>query len=243
MNDKGLPMKKLIVLILIGSFLSGCSGGLPGLTGLIASATPSIPADTPTPQPTVTLIPTLDLFIVPTNTPITVTPTETSLIPDAPTLPPPTSTPLPLPTFSREFINELSTTTFFVDTVGFRGILYSDSTLYWNDGPCTTRRIKITAFVEDPARTDRVFLFMRLRDKKNTLNVSEWSAGAEMVKIDNGSFNYNIETDNLRRYFYYKDAWIEYQMVAVNENLEIVGRTQLYDRQLSLAMCKSLSSP
>src|SRR5215510_16270474 len=135
MNDKGLPMKKLIVLILIGSVLSGCSGGLPNLTGLIASATPSIPPDTPTAQPTVTLIPTLDLFIVPSSTPITVTPTETSLIPDVPTLPP-TSTPLPLPTFSREFINELSTTTFFVDNVGFRGILYSDSTLYWNEGPC-----------------------------------------------------------------------------------------------------------
>ena len=236
-------MKKLNVLILVGLFLSSCSGGLPNLTNLIASATPTIRVDTPTPQPTVTLIPTRDLFELPTATPITLTPTETSLIPDTPEIPQliPTGTPLPLPTFSREFINELSTTTFFVDTVGFRGILYSDPTLYWNEGPCTTRRIKITAFVEDPARTDRVFLFMRLRDKKNTLNVSEWSAGAEMVKIENGSFNYNIETDNLRRYYYFRDAWIEYQLVAVNANLEIVGRTQLYDRQLSLVMCRAAS--
>ena len=239
-------MKKLILLILFGSILSSCSGGLPNLTNLIASPTPAIPTDTFTPQPTVTLIPTRDLFAAATATPVTFTPTpitetatSTSLIPELP----PTGTPLPLPTFSREFINELSTTTFFVDTVGFRGILYSEATLYWNEGPCPTRRIKITAFVEDPARTDRVFLFMRLRDKKNTLNVSEWSAGAEMVKIENGSFNYNIETDNLRRYYYFKEAWIEYQLVAVNEHLEIVGRTQLYDRQLSLAMCKSVSSP
>lgn len=239
-------MKKLILLILIGSFLSSCSGGLPNLANLIATQTPSVPPDAPTTQSTVTLIPTSDLFALPTATPVTFTPTlgaetptSTSLIPELP----PTGTPLPLPTFSREFINELSTTTFFVDTVGFKGILYSDPTLYWNEGPCTTRRIKITAFVEDPARTDRVFLFMRLRDKKNTLNVSEWSAGAEMVKIENGSFNYNIETDNLRRYYYFKDAWIEYQLVAVNGNLEITGRTQLYDRQLSLVMCKAAASP
>ena len=239
-------MKKLIFVILIGTLLTSCSGGLPNLTNLIASPTASIPADTPTPQATVTLIPTRDLFEIPSATPVTFTPTlgtetetatSTSLIPELL----PTGTPLPLPTFSREFINDLSTTTFFVETVGFRGILYSDPTLYWNEGPCTTRRIKITAFVEDPARTDRVFLFTRLRDKKNTLNVSEWNAGAEMIKIDDGSFNYNIETHNLRRYFYYRDAWIEYQLVSVNDRLEIIGRTQLYDRNISLVMCRAAS--
>ena len=237
-------MQKLFLLILTGSLLAGCSGGLPNLTNLIATPTPVIPPDTPTAGATVTLIPTTDLFALPTATPITLTPTETSLIPEIeiPELLP-TGTPLPLPTFSREFINDLSTTTFFVETVGFRGILYSDPTLYWNEGPCTTRRIKVTAFVDEPTRPQRVFLFLRLRDKKNTLNVSEWSAGAEMIKIENGSFNYNIETHNLRRYHYFRDAWIEYQLVAVNENLEIIGRTQLYDRNISLVMCKAVSSP
>ena len=78
---------------------------------------------------------------------------------------------------------------------------------------------------------------MRLRDKSNTLNVGEWSAGAEMIKIEDGSFNYNVETYNLRRYFFYKNAWIEYELVAVNDRLEILGRTQLYDRNLSLVKC------
>ena len=200
-----------------------------------ASATPSIPPQTSTPQPTVTLIPTLDLFVVPTSTPVTFTPTETSLIPESVVLP--TGTPLPLPTFSEEFINDLSKTTFFVETVGFRGILYSDPTLYWNDGPCTTRRIKITAFVEDPTRTQRVFLFLRLRDKKNTLNVSEWSAGAEMIKVKEGSFNYNIETHNLRRYYYFRDAWIEYQVVVSTSRLKILESSPVYEHNLSLRQC------
>lgn len=231
-------MKKLLLLILIGFILSGCSGGLPNLTNLIASPTPTIPADTPTPQPTVTRVPTLDLFVVPSATPVTFTPTETSLVPEI--VLPPTGTPLPLPTFSEEFINDLSKVTFFVDIVGFRGILYSDATLYWNEGPCTTRRIKMTVFVEDPARTAHVYLFLRLRDKKNALNVSEWSAGAEMIKIEDGSFNYNIETHNLRQYYYFKDAWIEYELVSVNDRREIIGRTPLYDRNISLAMCNAV---
>jgi hypothetical protein len=230
-------MKKIIPFILLGLILSSCSGGLSNLTSLIVSPTPSVPPNTATPQPTVTLIPTIDLFVVPTATPVTFTPTSTSLVPGLL----PTITPIPLPTFSQEFINDMSSTTFFVQNVGFKGVLYSDPVLYWNEGPCKTRSIKITALVEDPARTDRVFLFLRLRDKTNTLNVGEWSAGAEMIKTENGSFNYNVETHNLRRYYYYKQAWIEYELVAVNKNLEILGRTPLFDHNISLAKCGLVS--
>jgi hypothetical protein len=224
-------MKKLPALLTAALILAGCTG-LPNLASLIASPTPPPPPDTFTPRPTVTLIPTIDLFAVPTSTPVTFTPTAGTPLPD-----PPTPTLIPLPTFSEEFILDQSNTTFFNQTVGFQGIIYSSAVLYWGEGPCVNRSIKMTAFVDDPARTDRVFLFLRLRDKKNTLNVGEWSAGAEMIKLENGSFNYIIETHNLRRYFAYKNAWIEYELVSVNENLEILGRTQLYDKNLSLMKC------
>jgi hypothetical protein len=62
-------------------------------------------------------------------------------------------------------------------------------------------------------------------------------APARQTKLEDGTFNYNIEPRHLRRYFYYKNAWIEYQFVSVNEKNEILGRTQLYDRILSLAKC------
>lgn len=99
------------------------------------------------------------------------------------------------------------------------------------------RNVKVSAFVEDLINTQDVVLFMRLREKKNTLNISEWSAGAIMLRADNGSFNYNVHTWNLRRYYYYKDAWLEYQLVAVNQNREVIGRTQIYDRNISLVRC------
>lgn len=227
-------MKKTLLSLLLIVLLSGCSGfQLSDLTRLLASPTPTAPADTPTPEPTVTLIPTIDFFAVPTGAPVTFTPGGEFVTPELPATP----TLVPLPTFSEEFINDMSKITFFEKNVGFRGVLFSASTLYWGEGPCTTRSIKMTVFVEDPARTDRVYMFLRLRDKQNTLNVSEWSAGAEMIKLADGSFNYNIEPRHLRRYFYYKNAWIEYQFVSVNEKNEILGRTQLYDRNLTLAKC------
>ena len=233
-------MKKLIPFILLGLILSSCAGGFSNLTSLITSPTPPLPTDTATPQPTVTLVPTQDFFVVPTSTPVTLTPTSTSLIPTELL---PTITPIPLPTFSQEFINDLSGTTFFAQTVGFKRILLSDTILYWDQGPCTTRRIKVTVFVDDPALTDRVFMFTRLRDKKNSLNTSGWSAGAEMIKVQDGSFNYNLEPKNIRRYYYYKDAWIEYEFVSVNDKLEVIGRTKLYDKNLSLVECRYITAP
>lgn len=228
-------MKKFFPMTLLVVFLAGCAN-LSDLAALLITPTP-IPVDTETPRPTVTLFPTTDLFAISTSTPVTFTPTGSSLESNVtPTLTP-TPTLMPLPTFSEEFINDMSKLTFFVQAVGFKNITYSAPILFWNEGSCVTRSIKITAFVEDPERTDRVFLFLRLRDKENTLNVGEWSAGAEMIKLKNGSFNYNVTTANLRRYFFYKNAWIEYELVSVNENLEILGRTQLFDHNISLQKC------
>jgi hypothetical protein len=230
-------MKKIIPVFLLVVLLAGCgSFQMPDINALLTTPTP-IPVDTNTPQPTVTLIPTRDLFAISSATPVTFTPTLTPLVADVPPTAFPTETPIPLPTYSEEFINDQSSTTFFAENVGFQGILYSAATLYWGEGACVTRSIKFTVFVDDPERTDRVFLFMRLRDKQNTLNVGEWNAGSEMIKVEDGSFNYNIETFHLRRYSGYKNAWIEYEFVSVNEKNEIIGRTQLYDRNLSLAKC------
>ena len=233
-------MKKILPILLLGVLLVSCASlpSLDEITEMLVSPTPT-PADTATPRPTVTLFPTQDLFAISSATPVTFTPTEASSAPEiiaTPTLIP-TQTLIPLPTFSEEFINDMSSVTFFAENSGFEAVLHSDGTLYWGEGPCITRSIKITAFVEDPDRTDRVFLFLRLRDKENTLNVGEWSAGAEMIQVEDGSFNYSVETHNLRRYFYYKRAWIEYELVSVNENLQILGRTRLYDRDISLAKC------
>jgi hypothetical protein len=231
-------MKKLFHVILMSIILSGCSA-LPDIAQLIRTPAPvPSPSETPTPFASATPIPTQDLFATSTSTPITFTPTVTALGAELFT-PTNTETPVALPTVGLP-IGPLDNAIFTPKNVGFTTVLISNNVIYWNEGPCNPRVIKISAFVEDFFNTDRVFLFMRLREKKNTLNVTEWGAGADMIRKENGSFNYEVGMENIRRYYYFKDAWLEYQLVAWNKDREVIGRTQIYDRNLSLVMCRPI---
>ena len=221
-------MKKIAYVFLLILLLAGCSS-LPDVTKFLVTPTP-IPLDTDTPQPTVTRIPTEDLFATSTSTPITFTPTDTPLVPDQL----PTETPTPLPTFAPLNLGGSFITP--VD-VGFRSIKFSSGIMYWDEGSCEPRDIKFSVYVNDLENTHKVLLFMRLREKTNTLNLTKWGAGADMVKADDGSFNYDVHTFNLTHYYYFINAWIEYQLVAVDKNFEVIGRTQIYDRNVSLARC------
>ena len=237
---KGVIMKKFVFLLLIGTFLAGCSGGLPAirLPQFNATATMPPPAETPTPFVSATPIPTQNLFATSTPTPLTFTPTPTSLGAElfTPTM---TLTEAPIDFITPGLPTDVSSSDYFTPkSTGFLSVLISNNVLYWNEGPCSPRDIKISAFVEDLLNTDKVVLFMRLREKKNTLNVTEWGAGAIMIKADNGSFNYDIRTFNLRRYYYYVDAWLEYQLVALTKDRQVIGRTPIYDRNLSLVRCR-----
>jgi hypothetical protein len=238
-------MKKLIQLLILGVLLAGCSG-LPNinLPQLLVTATLPATATVPTPLPSQTPAPTQNLFATSTATPLTYTPTVTSIGAELFT---PTNTATLFPTaglptrgFTTPGLPPIvpGSSYFTPQSIGFLTILTSSSVMYWNEGPCAPRNIEFSAFVADTVNTDKVLLFTRLREKKNTLNVTEWNAGALMVREENGSFNYNLRTFNLRRYYYFKEAWLEYQLVALDENLQETGRTPIYDRNLSLARCQ-----
>ena len=236
-------MKKLIQLFLLAAIVAGCSG-LPNLPPLLASATPPPPTETSTPFVSATPIPTRDLFATSTPTPLTFTPTPTALGAELFT---PTNTETLVPTDAPDFTptpglpaEAVSGEYFTPKGTGFLSVLISNNVIYWNEGPCMPRNIKVSAFVEDPLNTDQVLLFMRLREKKNTLLLTEWGSGAIMVKEDNGSFNYNVRTFNIRRYYHFRDAWLEYQLVALNVDGEVIGRTPIYDRNISLVLCQPL---
>ncbi len=235
-------MKKIIHMrsILLSIFLSGCSA-LSNVAQLATTPTPPPPADTPAPVSSVTPIPTQNLFATSTSTPITFTPTVTALGAELFTLTI-TETPFPLPTAGLPS-GALDSGLFTPKNVGFTAVLISNNIMYWNEGPCEPRTIKIAAFVADVINTDRVFLFMRLREKKDTLNVTEWGAGAAMIKSDNGSFTYEVGTRNIRHYYYFKDAWLEYQLVAWDKDRVEVGRTRIYDKDLSLVRCLPVLVP
>jgi hypothetical protein len=232
-------MKKKFHIVLLTVFLTSCAS-LADFTNLIITPTPPPPPPvTATSGPSGTAAPTQNLFATATKTPLTFTPTVTQLGAELFT---PTMTVTQIPTEAPPtygvppgFFNGIVVTP--PVGFGFLAVTTSHSVLYWNEGPCTPRNVKVTAFVEDILATHRVLLFTRLRLKKNTLNETDWNSGAIMLKADNGSFTYDLGTDNLRRYYYYTDAFIEYQLVAVTDEQEVIGRTQIYDRSLSLVRC------
>ena len=230
-------MKKKLIILVFSIFLSSCAS-LSDLTKLIASPTPIPPAKSPpTPTASITPAPTQNLFATSTSTPLTFTPTVTQIGAELFT-PTGTATDFPSPVPGVLPPAVVNGNLFTPVNVGFLTVLISNNLMYWNEGPCTPRDIKVSAFVEDTVNTDKVLLFTRLREKKNTLNVTDWNSGAIMIKkADNGSFNYDIHTWNLRHYYYFKEAWLEYQLVAVTKNLEVIGRTQIYDRSASLVRC------
>jgi hypothetical protein len=234
-------MKNRVQLLLLGILLAGCSG-LPNLPALLATPTLPPPPETATPFISETPIPTQNLFATSTPTPMTFTPTVTSIGADLYT---PTGTETEIPTgFPTPDIplDPSSSGYFTPQSIGFLAVLISNNTMYWNSGPCTPRNIKFSAFVEDQINTDQVLLFTRLREKSDTLLVTKWNSGALMVREENGSFSYDIRTRNLRQYYYFINAWLEYQLVALNENNEVIGRTPVYDRNVSLVMCRPVLS-
>ena len=226
-------MKKILPVLLFVTLLSGCSTLAP-LLELALTPTPLPPTETSTPGPTVTQFPTQDLFATATHTPTSLIPTFDET--EEPTADPskPTHTPTPFPTFAPPSNNS---GIFTPKNEGFLAVLISNNVLYWNEGPCMPRSVKFAAFVSDLANTERVLLFMRLREKKNTLNITDWGGGAIMSKADNGSFTYTVAPKNISKYYRFKDAWLEYQLVALNADNFVVGRTQVYDRNVSLVRC------
>lgn len=236
-------MKKfslLLLLVGLAIVLLSCSG-LPNITLPQFNVTATMPqlTNTPTVLPSATPLPTQNLFATSTSTPLTFTPTVTMIGAELFTA---TNTftpfPTPVPATPGPPVGAASDNYFTPKSTGFLSILTSSSVIYWNEGPCSPRNIKVSAFVEDQVKTDKVLLFMRLREKKNTLNLTDWGAGAIMTKAENGSFNYDVHTFNLNHYYYFREAWLEYQLVAFNNKMEVIGRTPVYDKNLSLVMCR-----
>jgi hypothetical protein len=232
-------MKKFPFLLLI-VLLSSCTS-LSDVTKLLRTSTP-VPADTRTPTPSITPAPTQNLFATSTATPLTFTPTVTQIGAENFT---PTGTatdyPTTYPAFNLLPPGASSSDTYFTPGVtGFLTVLLSNNQMYWNNGPCEPRELKFSAFVEDTVNTDQVLLFTRLREKSDTLLVTDWNSGAIMTRADNGSFNYTLHTWNMDQYYWFKNAWLEYQLVSVDKEMHVLARTPVYDKNASLVMCHPL---
>ncbi len=213
--------------------------GLMALLGILALActfsdvTSLIPLNS-TPAPPQTQTSTLVPSDTPTITPTLPTPTFTgtpTLIYSGPTPLPPT----PLFSTGTPYASGMDNSNPPPGSVGFTSIQLSGNVIRW--GSCEPSSVKFTAYVTDPIKEKTVLLFLRLKDTKSD-NMTDWGYGAEMDGNGRGVFTYTVAAKTVPNHTDFLIAWVQYQLVAFDRQMQEVGRTQPVLSNLSIGPCQ-----
>ena len=185
---------------------------LPTETPPVASA--PMPSTTPTePPPTFTITPTFmeTATVAPTNTTVsmtTVQPTST------------TSTPQVQPTPQGPV---------------FESVMTSGAQIYWGRS-CEANSVTFTAQVASGFDVASVQLFIRLQSQIRILP-APWNIPITMHNDGLGTFTYDLAARGITHFDEFQLAWVQYQLVAVNSQKQTVGRTQVYQNNLTITQC------
>ncbi|HET8580339.1 MAG TPA: hypothetical protein VFL31_05005 [Nitrospiraceae bacterium] len=226
-------MQKLVLLSVIVSLLTGCSG-LPFSIPFLGT-----PIPTGTPRPTATpfgLPPTHtpDLFVINTAEPTTTPPTGTPLITDTPL---PTFTPTLRSTITLEPIDP---SLYTPSPNLFLSVSRSTDQIVWGSTCEGARSIQFTANVAPARRLRYVTLWYRLQDKYSGRH-TDWGGGAIMSDNDRGVYFYKLDLSQIQRYRFYVDAWLQYQLVASTATQRVLGRSVVSRSDVSLSHCSVLN--
>jgi len=215
-----LPMRNFLFFLCAVLLLQACS------------ALSFIPS--PAPASTITSASSLTASNTPT---ITLTPTRTT-----------TSTPRDTATLIISEFNtpvllvseEVATAVFIPSTPlaptgGFESVELSQGHIYY--GTCKQNYTKMTVKVEHPEEVRKVYLFFRLESGKKPGDTTPWY-GTVTNNDGGGYFLYTMWANNIPERRNFLKAWVHYQFVAEDSAAEIIGRTQIYTRNLLLEPCK-----
>jgi hypothetical protein len=217
-------MKKAALLPVLGLLLLACS-----YTSLLP-ATPTALPPSASPTRTVFVAPTRTASITPTLPTPTFTETPT-LIYSGPT-PEPSNTPEPTSTIGLLVTKEVIGLT-PQDSV-FTTIQLSSNRIFW--GTCEPNFAKATVHVVDASKVHSVLIFLRLKDPK-TGDSTDWGGGAIMDSDTKGTFTYILTAKSFSHYREYLSAWGQYQFVATDSKLSVIGRSAQYLNSLTIAPC------
>jgi hypothetical protein len=228
MRTEGLnPMIKKINILLLCSFvLTACSFStqqqvVTAAPTRVLSPTPTASITPTRPTPTFTLTPTLVGYKSPTPTPedtATLTATVTSAF-DSIT----PSTPTP-----------------FVKMDGFTSIKTS-SHVFYRGQECSPTSVNFTAVTPNSTNAEFVVLFTRFVSQ-STGAKSEWTS-ITMESDGRGTFTHDLVPQEMKAADSYIDPWVQFQFVATDIKSNEVGRTDIFDKQLSLQACVLTPTP
>ena len=226
-------MKKWNAVLILVLLLSGCSG-LPVSIPFLGSPTPtSAPASTATPF-SLDSTHTPDLFVLSTLEPTGTPPTGTQLVTDTPE---PTLTPTFRPTITLEPVDP---SLFTPSPNIFLTVQRTTSQIVWGNGCDGARSIRFTAQVMPVRRLRYVTLWYRLQDKYSGRH-TDWGGGAILSDNDQGTYFYDLDLSQIRRYRLYTDAWFQYQLVASTATQRVLGRSVVSRTDISLTHCSIIN--
>jgi hypothetical protein len=222
-------MKKVPAFLLFTFLLSACSLSVEEL--LV--------------RPTLTLPPTR----IPTNTPTDI-PTSTPTVPTLTYTPTPTllgfksATPTPEESFTPTAMTPFNmitpdTMTPSVVMEGFVSV-FTSTTEFYKKG-CEPGVVKITGQVAKPLDVNFVVLFVRFKSKV-TGNTSEWTS-IGMQSLGAGTYFHDLLPNDMKGDDLFKNAWVEYQLVATNLDAREKGRTAIFSGSLTLLECTPTATP
>lgn len=90
--------------------------------------------------------------------------------------------------------------------------------------------------VEHPEEIRKVYLFFRLETAKPSGKTTPWT-GTVTTNDGGGWFLYTMWANNIPERHNFIKAYVHYQFVAENFLEEIVGRTHIYTREITLKPC------
>lgn len=224
-------MKKYHLIPILSLLVQACS-----YTILIPS-TPTASAPNALPTETIFVTSTLTPSITPTQPTPTFTGTPTFIY-SGPT---PTSTQTPLPTGTIGALVATQTTTISLQlfltpqSPVFDSVKISGNQIIWG-ATCQANSIKVTSHIASGYSVTSVLLFTRLRDQTSG-TTTDWNNGAIMDTDGRGTFTYDLSAKGIKYYKDFNIASVQYQLVATDARHQVVGRTQPYLNNLTIASC------
>lgn len=213
-------MHKTLLILISALLLQACS-----IMDLIP--VPEVP-DTPTSTLTPTASNTPTITLTPTRT-TTPTPRDTATLIISEFNTPVILVPNVGPT------QALSAPTPITPTGGFESVELSPGLIYY--GTCQPNFTRMTVKVEHPEDVRRVYIFFRLESGKKPGDTTPWT-GSTTRNDGGGYFLYTLRANQIPERRNFLRAYVHYQFVAENAEGEIIGRTQVFMRNLILEPCR-----
>lgn len=215
-----VSMSKLLFLLCTTLLLQSCSALNLIPSQVPASTMTSTSSPTASNTATITLTPTRTTTPTPRNTATLIISefnTQVVLVTDV------------VPTVSSFTLTPLA------PTGGFETVNLSEGRIFY--GICKPNFTKMTVRVQHPEEVRKVYIFFRLESHKKPGETTPWT-GSVTANDGSGYFLYTLRANNIPERRNFLKAWVHYQFVAEDSSGEIIGRTQVFTRNLLLEPCR-----